>query len=225
MVMFYDNFAKRKRTKLGGFLVEKTFEKLSKTVAEFSPVKILEIGIGQGIFYKHLKKQIPNIEYTGIEPSNTLYEEAKSNGINAIKCFIPPFPPALEKGSFDMVIMSHVLEHFMNYREVLDVLGGINDLLKQNGKLLLVHPCVLDYGNDFFDYDYSHTYITTRRRTNNLLLDSGFRVIKEDSYRACFNNFKWFFYIISKLVNCFAFFSIKMRITFKKNLLTIAEKI
>jgi len=225
MTTFYNNFAKRKRTKLGSFFVEKTFEKLSKTAAEYSPVKILEIGIGKGVFYKHLKMRIPQMEYIGIEASDVLYEEAKSKDINAIKCFVPPFPPALEKGSFDMVIMSHVLEHFMNYREVLDVLSEIHNLLKQNGKLLLFHPCVIDYGNDFFDYDYSHSYITTRNRTNNLLLDSGFRIIKEDSYRACFNNLKWFFYIISKLVNCFAFFSIKMRITFKKNLLAIAEKI
>jgi len=165
------------------------------------------------------------MEYIGIEPSDALYEEAKSKNINVIKCFVPPFPPSLEKGSFDMVIMSHVLEHFISYREVLDVLSGINDLLKQNGKLLLFHPCAIDCGKDFFDCDYSHTYFTTRRRTNDLLLDSGFRIIKEDSYRACFNHFKCFFYILSKLVNCFAFFSIKMRITFKKNLLAIAEKI
>jgi predicted TPR repeat methyltransferase len=225
MATFYDSFAKRKKTKSGSFIVEKTFEKLSKIAAEFSPVKVLEIGVGNGIFYKHLKKQIPLMEYIGIEASNALYEDAKSKDINVIKCFVPPFPQVLEKGSFDLVIMSHILEHFINYREVLEVLGGVNDLLKQNGKLLLFHPCALDWGNDFFDCDYSHSYVTTKNRTNNLLLDSGFRIIKEDSYRACFNNFKCFFYILSKLVNCFAFFNIKMRISFKKNLLAIAEKI
>jgi len=225
MTTFYDSFAKRKRTKLGSFLVEKTFEKLSKIAAEFSPVKILEIGIGKGIFYKHLKAQIPQMEYIGIEASDTLYEEAKSKDINAIKCFVPPFPQTLEKGSFDMVIMSHILEHFMNYREVLDVLGEVNNLLKQNGKLLLFYPCALDLGKDFFDCDYSHSYVTTKNRVDNLLLDSGFRIIKEDSYRACFNNFKWFFYILSKLVSCFSFLNIKIRITFKKNLFAIAEKI
>ncbi len=225
MATFYDSFAKHKRTKLGSFLVEKTFEKLSIIAAEFSPVKILEIGIGKGTCYKHLKKQIPQMEYIGIEASDTLYKEAKSKDINAIKCFVPPFPPSLEKGSFDMVIMSHVLEHFMNYREVLDVFGGINNLLKQNGKLLLFYPCALDLGKDFYDCDYSHSYFTTKNRVNNLLLDSGFRIIKQDSYRACFNYFRWFFYILSRLVSCFAFFSIKMRITFKKNLLAIAEKI
>ncbi|MDR2582800.1 MAG: class I SAM-dependent methyltransferase [Fibromonadaceae bacterium] len=225
MTTFYDSFAKRKKTKLGSFFVEKTFEKLSKIVAEFSPVKVLEIGVGNGILYEHLKMQIPSIEYIGIEPSNALYEKAKSKNINAIKCFVPPFPQVLEKGSFDMVIISHVLEHFRDYREILDVFGGINDLLKQNRKLLLFHPCALDWGKDFYDCDYSHSYFTTKNRTENLLLDSGFRIIKQDSYRACFNNLKLFFYIISKLVNCFAFFSIKMRITFKKNLLTVAEKI
>jgi SAM-dependent methyltransferase len=224
MAMFYDSFAKRKRTGLGNFLVEKTFEKLSKTAAEFSPVKILEIGIGRGVFYKHLKKKIPQMEYIGIEASNALYEEAKSKDINAIKCFVPPFPQNLEKGSFDMVIMSHILEHFIDYREILEVLGGVNDLLRQNGKLLLFHPCALDWGKDFFDCDYSHSYITTEKRTENLLLDSGFKIIERDSYRACFNRFKCFFYIFSKLVNCLAFFNIKMRVTFKKNLLAIAEK-
>jgi len=164
------------------------------------------------------------MEYIGIEPSDILYEEAKSKNINAIKCFVPPFPQTLEKGGFDLVIMSHILEHFINYKEILEVLSGVNGLLKPNGKLLLFHPCALDWGNDFFDCDYSHSYFTTRNRTDSLLLDSGFKIIKRDSYRACFNNLKCFFCIISKIVNCLAFFNLKMRVTFKKNLLTIAEK-
>ena len=223
--MFYDNFAKRKRTKLGSFLVEKTFEKLAKIAAKYSPVKILEIGIGRGIFYEKLKKEIPQMEYTGIEAGDTLFTDAKNKGINAIKCFVPPFPQELEKGSFDLVIISHVLEHFMNYREVLHVLSEINGLLKPNGKLLVFYPCAHDWGIEFFDYDYSHTYITAQNRVEKLLLDSDFQIIKQDSYRACFNRFKCFFYIFSKIVNYLAFFSIKMRVTFRKNLLTIAQKV
>jgi len=222
--MFYDSFFHRKRNRLGSFLVEKTFEKLAKIAAGYSPAKILEIGIGKGVFYEKLKKEIPFMEYTGIEASDIMFEEAKKKGMNAIKCFVPPFPELLEKGGFDLIIMSHVLEHFKDCKEVLEVLNGINTLLKPSGKLLLFYPCARDYGIDFFDCDYSHSYITTQNRVRDLLFDSGFQIIKRDSYRASFNNFRLFFYAFSKAINFCAFLNIKTRNTFKKNLLTVAEK-
>ena len=223
--MFYDSFANRKRNKYGKILSTKSFENLAKVAAGYSPAKILEIGIGQGIFYEKLKKEIPQMEYTGIEASDTMYDEAKKKGINAIKCFVPPFPAELERNGFDMVVMFNVLEHFVNYREVLEVMNGVSELLKPNGKFLLYYPCARDWGTCFFECDYSHSYATTQYRTENLLHDSGFKVIGSDSYRACFNNFRPFFYIISRLVDLFPFLSIGKRIAFKKTVLTVAEKI
>ncbi|MCL2259818.1 MAG: class I SAM-dependent methyltransferase [Fibromonadales bacterium] len=223
--MFYDSFSNRKRNRLGSFLVEKTFEELAKISAEYAPVKILEIGVGKGVLYEKLKKELPQMEYTGIEAGDAMYAEARNKGINAIKCFIPPFPQELEKGSFDLIIMSHILEHFINYREVLEVLNGINPLLKPQGKLLIFCPCALDYGMDFFDGDYSHSYITTQNRVEELLLDSGFQVIRRASYRSCFKSFKLFFYALSKIIGWCAFLNTRTRSTFRKNLLTLAEKI
>jgi len=222
--MFYDSFAKRRRNRLGAFLVAKLLRKLSKIAAGYSPVKVLEIGVGKGLFYEQLKKDVPQMQYTGIEASDTLYKEAESNGINAVKCFVPPFPPELERESFDLVVMINVLEHFRDYREVLGVLNGINDLLKTDGKLLLYVPCSMDWGKEFYDCDYSHSYFITRNRVDNLLSDSGYQVIKRDSYRACFNNFRWFFYIFSKVADRLPFFNLGMRQAFKKSLLTVARK-
>jgi len=221
--MFYNSFAKRKRNRFGAVLVAKLFKKLSKIVAGFSPVKVLEIGVGNGLFYEQLKKEIPQMEYTGIEASDVLYEKAKNKGINAIKCFIPPIPQELERGSFDLIVMISVLEHFRDYREILDVLNGLNGLLKQSGKLLLYVPCSIDWGKEFYDCDYSHSYFITQNRVDNLLSDSGFQVIKRDTYRACFNNFIWFFYIFSRVIDRLAFFHLGMRQMFKKSLMVIAE--
>jgi len=229
--MFYDSFAIRKRTKFGSFLVQKAIEKWVKVALESSPIKILEIGVGRRQFYEQLKKENPQMEYTGIEASDTLYEEAKNNGINVIKCFVPPFPQELMRESFDLVVMIHVLEHFRDFREATEVMKGINDLLKPKGRLLLICPCARDNGIEFFDCDYTHSYITTENRINMLLQDTGFKAVKWDSYRACFNNFKWFFYIASRIVNFLAFFlrygsyrSIKVKMTLSKNLMVVAEK-
>jgi len=229
--MFYDFFVTRKRTKVGNFLVQKAIEKWVKVALESSPMKILEIGVGRRTFYERLKKENPQMKYIGIEAGDKLYEEAKSNGINVIKCFVPPFPQELEGECFDLVVMIHVLEHFRNFREAVEVLKGINGLLKPKGRLMLICPCARDNGMEFFDIDYSHSFITTENRINGLLQDTGFQVIKWDSYRACFNRFKMFFYILSKAVNIFAFFlrygsyfCIKVKTTFSKNLMVIAEK-
>jgi len=223
--MFYDSFAKRKRNKLGAFLNEKVWEMLVKTAAAYDPEKILEIGIGRGGIYEKLKEKISRMEYTGIEASDICYEEARKKGINAIKCFVPPFPQELERGTFDMIIMSHVLEHFVDYKEVLGVLDGMNSLLKPGGKVILFHPDARDWGADFYECDYSHSYFTTRNRVDNLLHDTGFRIIRRDSYRACFKHFRWLFWIISRAVRPCHFLRVGIRITFNKNLLTVAEKL
>jgi SAM-dependent methyltransferase len=217
--MFYDFYLNRPAGKLAKFQAQRLIPKLAKPALKGlkENPKVLEIGVGRGDFAQYLK----NADYIGIEANKTLCGRLNEKGFNVICAQVPPFPSELEKGSFDLVVMCHIFEHFMDYKEALKVLGEIFDLLKPGGRLLLFHPDYLDWGADYFDGDYSHSLILTRNRVDSLVQDSGFKVIHRDGFRSFFNGFKPFSWCLSKLMNCLRG---KPKIAFKLNLLTVCEK-
>jgi len=173
------------------------------------------------------------MRYSGIEPNQTLCDQARKEGLEAIACMVPPFPEELQKNSFDLIILSHVLEHFKDHIQALEVLSDIHGLLKPGGRFLLFYPDYLDYGSDYFDVDYSHSLILTQNRVTNLLQDSGFDIRIEKGFRACFYRYRLLTWMLARTLDLVAgtllritgrrkFF--KAKITFKLNRLTIATK-
>jgi len=59
-------------------------------------------------------------------------------------------------------------------KEAQKLLNEIRRVLAINGRLFLICPDFLDFGPTFFDADYSHSFITTRNRLSQMLVDSGF---------------------------------------------------
>jgi SAM-dependent methyltransferase len=196
-----------------------------------SNAKVLDIGVGRGDFAQYLKGI--DVDYTGIDANKILCDRLNEQGFNTICSTIPPFPQELERGTYDLVIMSHLLEHFINFKEALEVLSEILALLKPGGRFLLFSPDYLDNGADYFDTDYTHSLILTRNRVDELVRDVGFKVIHKDSFRSFFHGIKPFSWLMSKFMNCICgtllcitgnrkFF--KLKITLQLNLLTICEK-
>lgn len=216
--MFYDFYLNRPVGRLAEFQAKRLIPALAKpALSGLENPKILEIGVGRGDFAQYLK----GYNYTGIEGNKILCEKLNEKGFTVINSLVPPFPEQLEKESFDLVIMCHIFEHFMDWKEALKVLSEIRGLLKVGGRLLLFHPDYLDWGNDYFDGDYSHSLILTRKRVDSMVHDAGFKVIFRDSYRSFFHGIKPFSWLLSKFMN---FLSGKPKIAFKLNLLTICEK-
>ena len=92
--------------------------------------KILEIGCGEGILLNELAK----LQFTvkGIEPSETASLRAEKKGIDCVQGY---FPHPSIKESFDLVILSHVLEHI---EKPLEFITQIKSILNPGGYLLLV---------------------------------------------------------------------------------------
>jgi SAM-dependent methyltransferase len=231
--LFYDFYLNRPAGRLARIQAKKLIPALAKPALKGLPLslKVLEIGVGRGDFAQYFKSIGAN--YTGIEANKILCERLNEQGFNVICSQVPPFPQELEKGTFDLVVMSHIFEHFRDWQEALAVLGEIFSLLKSGGRLLLFHPDYLDWGSDYFDGDYSHSLILTRNRTDNLTQDAGFKIIHRDSFRSFFHGVKPFSWCFAKIINHFAglllcitgsrkFF--KPKIAFNLNLLTICEK-
>jgi SAM-dependent methyltransferase len=219
--LFYDFYLNRPAGRLSKIQAKKLLPALAKPALRGLPQnpRVLEIGVGRGNFAQYLKNVGAN--YTGIEANKILCDKLNEQGFNVINSQIPPFPQELEKGTFDLVVMCHIFEHFMDYKEALKVLGEIFAILKSGGRLLLFHPDYLDWGTDYFDGDYSHSLILTRNRVDNLVSDSGFKIIHRDSFRSFFHGIKPFSWLLSKFMNCLRG---KPKLAFKLNLLTICEK-
>jgi len=234
--MFYDFYLNRRAGRLARMQAKRLIPALARHALDRLPPnpKVLEIGAGRGDFAEYLKNLDGGVRYTGVEANETLAQRLIDGGFEVYRAYVPPFPAELEKGAFDLVIMCHLIEHFRDWQEARAVLGEIYELLRPGGRLLLFHPDYLDWGADYFDGDYSHSLCLTRNRINNLVGDSGYRVIHADSFRSFFRRAKPFFWLLQKCMGCVfgalmcvtgsrKFF--KPKIAFKRNLLTVCEKV
>jgi len=234
--MYYDFYLDRRVGRMAKLQAKYLVPALAAPALKGLPgnPRVLEIGAGRGDFAEYLKGVNGGVRYTGIEGNEALCGKLAERGFDVCRAVIPPFPEQLPKNEFDLVIMCHLFEHFRDWQEAAGVLGEISALLKSGGRLLLFHPDFMDWGADYFDGDYSHSLILTRNRINNLVCDNGFKVIRADSFRSFFHRAKPLFYLLSKCMDVFfgallgmtgnrKYF--KPKIAFKRNLLTVCEKV
>jgi SAM-dependent methyltransferase len=91
--------------------------------------RILEIGCGEGLLLEELK--CAGFVVIGLEPSRRASQSARKAGLDVIDGYFPESSP---NGSFDCVVMSHVLEHWPDPRSILE--SAVK--LIPNGALFLV---------------------------------------------------------------------------------------
>jgi SAM-dependent methyltransferase len=136
--------------------------------------RILEIGPGRGEFAELCLGQ--KMEYHAVEPNAGLAESLRRKGADVICARVPPLP-ALAR-SFDLVAMVNVMEHMNGLERALDIACQIRGVLKQGGKFLIHSPDYLSWRSHFFNCDFSHNYVTTRRRLDQLLVNAGYSGIR-----------------------------------------------
>ena len=109
---------------------------------EDAPLKeinsILDIGAGKGELAKHLSRQGKKVTCTGVSISSYIADVSALRdqyGIEYIECNIEAMPFA--EGSFDAVIMSHVLEHCS---DVARALGHARRVLRKDGLFIVIVP-------------------------------------------------------------------------------------
>ena len=97
------------------FIIEKIKHYISKSNSLF------EVGFGYGYFYKTLKEQFPEIDYSCCEISTPLAEENLKKKIKTFNCSFQDMP----ESEFDVVVSFDVLEHFYNPKEYAEKLKQI----------------------------------------------------------------------------------------------------
>jgi len=147
---------------------------------------LLDIGSGTG----HFLKAVNNGGFSGmgLEPDSDARAFAHKN--NHVRSSSQEELYTIEKESFDVVTMWHVLEHVYDLRKDLK---RIEEVLKSNGKLFIAVPNMNSYDARFYKefwaaYDVPrHLYHFTEKDISRLLSEFGFDLkkvipMKYDSY-------------------------------------------
>ncbi len=172
---FFDHLRKAERpTGLGMRFMRRAAEQILSFAGVAVGSRVLEIGPGRGDFAELCIER--KLEYHAVEPNPGLAESLRSRGANVVCARVPPVP-TLDR-EFDLVVMINVMEHMSGLEQALDTACQVRQILKPNGKFLIHCPDYLSWRLHFFNCDFSHNYVTTRRRLDQLLVNAGYADIR-----------------------------------------------
>ncbi len=168
---FFNHFSQRDKPTQAGMRLVKALTRKIFDYADIAPGQnILEIGPGRGDFADLCIER--GIEYSAVEVNRQMAESLENRGANVVRAMVPPLP-ALNK-EFDTVVMLNVMEHMNSMQDALQVTQQVQRVLKPKGKFVICSPDYLNWRKNFFNCDFSHNYVTTRRRLKQLLINGGF---------------------------------------------------
>lgn len=155
-------------------------------------LKVLEIGCGQGDRLIKLKSLLENQFYLKIDCcdySREAFEMANERGLCAKLGGVELYQ---DEGPYDVIILSHVLEHVVDISFFLEKIKKIGH---DNTLIYIEVPGVLDLKNKV-EYDYSyqnysvlaHIYAFSLTTLSNVLCSKGYKLIKGTEFvRAIFS--------------------------------------
>lgn len=172
---FFDHLGKAEQpTGLGMRFMRRASERML-AFADVAPnASVLEIGPGRGEFAELCLQR--KLQYHAVEPNAKLAESLRSRGASVVCARVPPLP-ALDR-KFDLVAMINVMEHMNGLEQALDIACQIRQVLNPGGKFLIHCPDYLSWRLHFFNCDFSHNYVTSRRRLDQLLVNAGYADIR-----------------------------------------------
>jgi len=151
----------------------KIFNDLQKYVSPKS--RIIEIGCGEGENLIVFKNKGFN-DLTGLDPSSDCCKRLENFNIECIDKPLSEFATNLDiNRKFDCVILSHVLEHFVEPEKALQIIANI---IKPDGILYILVPNLYGFKNPFSQFCIPHTFYFSKVSLESLLRNSSFIVEK-----------------------------------------------
>ncbi len=220
--MKYDFYNKDRLYKPG--LAVKCRNRLHKKILQGLNLKsVCEVGVGFAEFANYCRDN--GISWVGIDANDNLCNLLRQEGFTVYKSVMPQFPEIQEE--CDAVFASHFIEHLNNVQEALAFVQSSRDLLKSKGGryIILLYPDIEKIGA-FFWQDYTHSFVTTKKRIEDLLYDSDFEIVKSGRYTACFFRLSGLTSFIGKIFPYFllpAKIALFARLSFQQHSYTIAK--
>lgn len=141
------------KSKLKAFKEDNSFEfhKVTSLVHRYAPKdgKILDVGCGYGRYLKPLSKKYK--ETFGVEVNTHIVNELRKEGLKAYT----PKEFAKNTDEFDIIIMSHIIEHF-SPTDLLNMMDSYLDKLKTGGHLIIATPVLTE--KFYIDFDHVRPY-------------------------------------------------------------------
>jgi 2-polyprenyl-3-methyl-5-hydroxy-6-metoxy-1,4-benzoquinol methylase len=139
--------------------------------------QLLDVGCGSGLFLQRMRKLGWDVE--GIDPDASAIENARKKGLKVRLGRLETSRYAPE--SFDVVTMSHVIEHVEDPHRLLK---ECHRILKPSGLLILITPNVKSWGHIMFRDSWRgldvprHLFVFTVSSLGHLSQSAGFRKVE-----------------------------------------------
>lgn len=230
---YFDHFATGTSTRIGDWLtaraIELQFAFLSRYLPHGHDVEILEIGPGHGEFAARLMAAgFKN--YDVVEPNRTLRAKLEALGVRKAQSYLIPNLSEADE-SYDAIIICDVFEHLNDQREAHKFVVEAKRVLRRGGILFIVSPDLMDWKEDFYNCDYSHSNPTTVRRTHELFLNEQLTTV---GFQYAYSGFRGAVgYCASRLVKVLTSFArsedldhklYKLRLTFLRRFMIVGRK-
>lgn len=221
------------------------FNYIKKFIKKTDNLNVLEIGASDGLLLSIFKKE--NFNVFGYELNENARKDAlKKYDIKMKDDFLKD--KNIDKNKYNIVIMSHILEHFTNPKYILNsvhnfILGGVNDILFIEIPYTPNYKIVLKDEMKIF-FETEHTVHFNEKNISLLMKECNFKILDicYNEYNINDNNLKkniWlgkfdfkssinFLYFISKICfnpkNAFIDYKISDNFNFGRNIRIIAAK-
>ena len=230
---YFDHFASGKSTGIGDWLTRHAIERQFRFLSGHLPVdaspEILEIGPGHGEFAARLIGGGYG-NYDVVEPNDTLRAKLQAQGIRGAKSYLIPRLDEPD-GAYDAIIVCDVFEHLNDTRDAATFMSEARRVLRPGGILFILSPDLMDWREDFYNCDFSHSNPTTVRRTHEMFMNEGLSTVAYDYSYSGFGGAVG--YILNRLVKAATFWTVgesldfkpyKLRLTFLRRFMIIGRK-
>jgi SAM-dependent methyltransferase len=193
-------------------------------------VEILEVGPGHGELAARLIRGGYR-NYDVVEPNPLLRVKLEELGVRNAKSYrIPDLQES--DASYDAIIVCDVFEHLNDAVEAQRFVSEARRVLRPGGILFILSPDLMDWREDFYNCDFSHSNPTTVRRVHEIFINEGLATVDFTYAYACFQGALG--YVLSRIVRALTFWTVgenldfkpyKLRLTFLRRFLIIGRKV
>ena len=171
---FYDNFSVQQPSGLGAkFSRMESGKCLARILSHKEETKtILEIGPGRGDFANACSQE--GLKYSCVDINQRLLIELETPGGRKVRSLVPRLPFADD--SFEVTFASNVLEHMVDFQAANLFLTEMKRITVPGGLVCHRVPDAMAWGMQFWNGDYTHSFVTTKRRVAQLYLDTGLHI-------------------------------------------------